>query len=156
MRITLRPESPAADDEFVRHLVVETIAGELGAHHWPERLRSQVLGVQLATRRQGPRVSFPEGESRIILLDGQPAGWIYTATLDDTIWLAEIMVAPEQRGKGVGSAAIRQVLALAARSRKPVRLTVNVLNTGAIRLYERLGFRRTGGNEVQHEMEARP
>jgi ribosomal protein S18 acetylase RimI-like enzyme len=156
MTVTLSPEAPDTGEPFVRRVIVETLALEFGAQHWPEPMRSQLLGIQYATRRQGSRASFPAGESRIILLDGEPVGWLYTATLEDAVWLAEIMVLPEHRGKGAGSAALREVLAAAARAGKPVRLTVNILNSGAIRLYESLGFRRTGGTEVQHEMEARP
>jgi hypothetical protein len=37
-----------------------------------------------------------------------------------------------------------------------VRLTVNVLNARAIRLYQNLGFRRTGGDGIQHTLEAGP
>jgi ribosomal protein S18 acetylase RimI-like enzyme len=156
MTVTLRPESPGADDAFMRRLVLETIAVELGANSWPEPLRTQILDLQYHTRRQGPGAVFPEGQSRIILLDGEPVGWLHTATLEDKIWLAEVMVLPEFRGRGAGRAAVGEVLADAARTGKPVSLSVNTTNAGAIRLYKRLGFRRIGGTEVQHEMEARP
>jgi ribosomal protein S18 acetylase RimI-like enzyme len=154
--VTLRNEDPAIDEPFIRRLVTDTLALEFGAAAWPELLRSQVLELQYATRRQGPRANFPEGESRVILIDGEPAGWMFTAEFDDHIHVAEIMVLPEHRGKGAGSAVLQQMLDAAARDRKAVRLHVNVLNAGAIRLYQRLGFQRTGGNEVQHDMEAQP
>ena len=107
-------------------------------------------------RRMGPRTGFPAGESQIILLDGAPAGWIFLANLEHEIHIVEIMVLPECRSRGAGAAAIGQVLARASAADKPVRLTVNALNAGAIRLYARLGFRRIGGDEVRQEMEARP
>jgi ribosomal protein S18 acetylase RimI-like enzyme len=156
MTVTLRPEDPATDEPFVKHLVMETLALEFGAAIWPEPMRSQVLGMQYTTRRQGQRANFPEGESRVILIDESPAGWLYTADLDDHIHVAEIMMAPEHRGKGAGTLVLHQVLDTAGRAGKAVRLNVNVLNEGAIRLYRRLGFERTGGTEVHHEMEVRP
>lgn len=156
MNITLRPEEPAVDEPFIQRLIMETLALEFGAAAWPEPMRSQLLGLQYSNRRQAPRANFPEGESRIILIDGIPAGWLFTATFDDHIHLAEIMVLPEHRGKGAGTAALREVLVHAARDHKAVRLHVNLVNAAALRLYERLGFRRIGGTEVQHEMEARP
>lgn len=154
--VTFRCEDPEADEPFLRRLILDTISGELGADQWPALLRDQIVESQYAARRHGPLGSFPEGRSRIILLDSDPAGWLYTGTLDDSVWIAEIMVRPELRGRGVGTAALREVLGQASAEGKPVRLSVNVLNAGAIRLYERLGFRRTGGSEVQHTMEARP
>jgi ribosomal protein S18 acetylase RimI-like enzyme len=153
MTVTLLSEQPG-DEEFLRRLVLETIAIELHAEHWPEAIRGPLLETQHRARRHGVTAGFPGGDSRIILVDGDPAGWIYTAPSDDQVWLAEFMVLPERRGQGVGSAALRQVLSEAAG--KPVRLTVNQLNHSAIRLYVRLGFRRTGGDAVQHYMEHTP
>jgi ribosomal protein S18 acetylase RimI-like enzyme len=153
MSVQLRPENPADDEAFLRQLVMETIALELGADRWPEPMGSHLLNLQYKNRRMGPRTGFPAGESHIILMDGDPAGWIFFANMEHEIHIVEIMVLQERRSRGVGGDAIRKVLALAAG--KPVRLTVNVLNAGAIRLYERLGFRRVGGDEVQHAMEAR-
>jgi ribosomal protein S18 acetylase RimI-like enzyme len=151
MSVQLRAEVPG-DEEFLRRLITETIALELGADHWPEPMRTQLLAIQYQNRRMGPRTGFPQGESHIIQSNGVPAGWIYFVTTKTELHIVEIMVARPHRGQGIGSEAITQVM---ARSQgHPVRLTVNVLNEGAIRLYERLGFRRVGGNEVQHEMEA--
>jgi ribosomal protein S18 acetylase RimI-like enzyme len=155
MIVTLRPESPR-DELFLRGLIHTTIAAELGASQWPEPMRSHLLGIQYATRRQVLRTNFPEAASYVVDADGADAGWAVVTTLPQEIRLVEIMVLSELRGKGIGTAAIRQILATAAAADKPVRLNVNVTNHAAIGLYQRLGFRRIEGDEVQHVMECRP
>jgi ribosomal protein S18 acetylase RimI-like enzyme len=55
--------------------------------------------------------------------------------------ITQICVTPAQRGKGVGYALLRRsMLALAAHGCHTVGLTVTSANTGAIRLYEQMGF----------------
>jgi GNAT superfamily N-acetyltransferase len=153
MTITTRSEDPAADEPFFRRLILESLTLELGAVQWPEAMREPLLEIQYKGRRRTARQMYPEGDSRIILVDGAPAGWVFTAELEDAIWLAEILVLPELRGRGVGSAVLRDVIAAAAD--RPVRLNVSRFNSGAMRLYERMGFRRVGGDEAQHVMEYR-
>ncbi len=68
------------------------------------------------------------------------------------------MVAPELRGRGIGSAAIRVLLAEAVSMGKPLRLYVNAMNRQALALYERLGFRRVDearepGNEIEKKVQ---
>src|SRR6185312_3640082 len=59
----------------------------------------------------------------------------------ETGHITQICVAPSQRGKGVGYALLRRsMLALAAHGCRTVGLTVTSKNTGAIRLYEQMGF----------------
>jgi ribosomal protein S18 acetylase RimI-like enzyme len=147
MNVTLRPEAPH-DQSFLRQLITETIAAELGASNWPEPVRGPLIELQYRGRRH-----FPGAESRVIEADGMDAGWMVVTTMPHEVRLVEIMVAPQFRGKGIGAAAIRRLLDAAAGYGKPVRLHVNVTNVAAIRLYERLGFRRTGGDEVQLLME---
>jgi ribosomal protein S18 acetylase RimI-like enzyme len=155
---TLRPERPA-DKDFLRNLITATIALELGAAAWPEPMRSHLLQVQYSARRHARLAAFPDAEpadsqgkyaSYIIEADGVPAGWLVVAAMSCETRVVEIMVAPELRGKGIGSAALRQVLATAA---GPVRLSVNIANGAAIRLYERLGFRKVEQDDLQFLME---
>jgi len=55
--------------------------------------------------------------------------------------ITQICVSPAQRGKGVGYALLRRsMLALAVHGCQTVGLTVTSTNTGAIRLYEQMGF----------------
>ncbi len=153
MRISLRAES-GADEPFLRRLILETVTQELAAESWPEPLRSHLIGLQYAARRQAVRTHFPDGHSRIILVDDQEAGWLFVASLADEVRLAEIMILVECRGQGIGSTVIRRLIEHAGDT--PVRLLVNVMNSRATHLYERLGFRRVGGDEVQQLMEYHP
>ncbi len=55
--------------------------------------------------------------------------------------ITQICVAPEHKGAGIGYALLRSsLLALAAHGCSRAGLTVTSANTGAIRLYERMGF----------------
>ena len=150
MTISFRPET-SEDDAFLRRLILGPIIEELGAETWTEPMRTHLAGVQYTSRRQGVRGRYPDGESRIVVADGIAAGWLYTAGFPEVVWLVEVMILSEFRGHGIGSAAVRKVVESAGA--RPVQLKVNVTNDGATRLYERLGFRRIGGDEVQHLME---
>ncbi len=148
MITTLRPECPS-DELFLRRLILETVAAELGASHWPEPMRSQLLEVQYRARRQARAA----GESFIIEAEENgtvDAGWLVLTRTPEETRIVDIMTLPALRGRGIGSAAICCVLDAADH---PVRLSVNALNHDAIRLYERLGFRRVGQDEVQYVME---
>ena len=141
MTITLRRQTPS-DEAFLRRLILEGVALELNASAWPEPIRTQLLEIQYTGRRQS-------GPGQIIEVDGIDAGWVVSTERDSEVYLAEIMVLPELRGRGIGTEVIRRLLATG----KPARLQVSAMNHGAIRLYTRLGFRRTGGDEMQWMME---
>jgi len=155
MLITRRPETPA-DEPFLREMIVASVAQELMSWAWPPAIRDHLLGVQYSGKIGSLRANFPHASSEIILVDGQLAGWIFLAETPGEIHLAEIMMSPEMRGRGAGTAILKEVLTTAAAAGKPVRLRVNVTNIRAIQLYERLGFGRTGGDQVQFEMEWLP
>jgi ribosomal protein S18 acetylase RimI-like enzyme len=153
--VSIRPETPD-DEPFLRRLITDTLADQLMASAWPEPLRAHLLDIQYGMRRSAARVHPHDAGSRIILLDGQPVGWMLEADLDDEIHLVEIMILSEHRGNGIGSACLRDLLAAAALAGKPVRLRVDRLNRRAIALYERLGFRAIGGDAIQQLMERPP
>ncbi len=149
---TQRPEAPG-DEAFLRQLMTEVIAQELGAAAWPEPLRSQLLGLQTRTRLEVAR-NRPAATSRILQAGGVDAGWMLTSRAGgmkdgEIVWLVEIAVAAPFRGCGIGSAALRELLAGGV----TVRLHVNRTNTRAIALYTRHGFRPVDSDEIQLLME---
>ncbi len=150
MTVSLRPEN-AADEAFLHRLVTEFSAEQLGAAAWPEPFRTRLLDMQYFARRDVIRTDYPNAASSIVTVDGADAGWLVTARLENEVRVIDILLLPEYRGRGAGTAVIRQVIEAAGGL--PVRLSVDANNRCAIRLYERLGFRRTGGDAVQHEME---
>jgi len=93
---------------------------------------------------QGPQTPGQHFES--IVVGGQSVGRLWWAEqLDETpprAYIYDLEVAEEHRGKGVGTAAMQALEDEARRlGAEQVMLSVFFKNSGAIRLYERLGFR---------------
>ncbi len=153
-QLIFRPETPD-DEAFLRHLILETLTEQLAVSSWPDTIRELLLETQYLVRRQGFR-SVPQAVGKIAVSAGQPVGWYVAADLDQEIHLVNLMVLASHRKRGVGAGILRVLIADSDRSRKPVRLKVDVRNTDALRLYERLGFQRIGGDEVQHFLERSP
>ena len=143
------------DEPFIRRLITETLFQELAAWAWPEPMREQMLEIQYRVKRQGIAANYATAEVSVIESDATPVGWMVVAAADADLHIVEIAVLPESRGKGFGAAALRAVMKEADRRGVPVRLNVNTGNP-AVRLYERLGFRRSGGSEVQDFMVREP
>jgi len=152
MTVARRPETPA-DDVFLRQLLRRAVGDELGVWSWPEALRESMLEQQSSIRRQAARSAGPGRSSEIIEADGAPAGWICLVDTGEAIRIADIVVAPEYQGKGIGATVVNAVVRDAGG--RPVRLNVTAANTRAAAFYQRLGFERTGGDEVQHFLERR-
>jgi ribosomal protein S18 acetylase RimI-like enzyme len=151
MNVTSRPLTNE-DEPFVRGLIFAIAGAELGAAAWPEALRDSLLDMQYRARKQSLQQNFPSAEQEILLLDTEPAGWSVIDRSEDAIQLIDIAVATEMRGRGVATWRIRQLQAEAESAGRRLRLSVVVTNP-AIELYQRLGFRRTGGDAVRHHME---
>lgn len=78
-----------------------------------------------------------------ILLDGaRPVGALAVAHHDDHDFLDDIMIAPSERNRGIGTRVMRELMTAARGRGVPLRLSV--LDGNRVRaLYERLGFRVT-------------
>jgi ribosomal protein S18 acetylase RimI-like enzyme len=152
--VSLRPAAPA-DEPFVRELIFDVLAEELMASLWPEAIRGPLLEMQYTARRQAWLSRFPEASYSIITADGAPVGRLVVAATPEEIRIVDIAVAAPHRGAGVGTAVLQEIFAESQRAGIPVRLSVSIMNR-ALRLYERLDFRRIGGDEVYHDMEHRP
>lgn len=83
----------------------------------------------------------------VITLHGEPAGMVSAGSDgDESVELHSMWVAPFGRGNGVGTAAVREVVAWAEAEHDgcPIVLMVMAGNHTAIRFYERHGFVTVG------------
>lgn len=84
----------------------------------------------------------------IIESEGKIAGYVLLARFysqeagGEVIWFDELYVRADFRGKGLGTAAMKQVFGLYPQA--AFRLELEPDNDGAKRLYERLGFKALG------------
>ncbi|MCI8496782.1 MAG: GNAT family N-acetyltransferase [Clostridiales bacterium] len=76
-------------------------------------------------------------EYRVILLDGEPAGYYHLQALPGRWELEDFYLLPQYRGRGIGTQALCTLL---SHCRTPVFLYVFVSNTKAVSFYQRLGF----------------
>ena len=111
--------------------------------------------MQYRGRMQGLASNHPEAERSIILAGEVAAGWMVVDRSGEAIHVVDIAILSEHRGAGAGSAAIGTLLDESDRTGRAVVLEVFAANP-AQRLYERLGFRKTGGNEVQNFLRRDP
>jgi len=76
---------------------------------------------------------------------GGPVGSAAREAFPDAVEINHLQVREEHRGRGVGTAIIAAAEELCReRGRRQVAVGVGLDNDGAARLYERLGYRRTG------------
>lgn len=91
------------------------------------------------------------GDETVAILAGAPAVAVALVTLRPNVWydgrvalLDELYVAPELRGRGIGSRVLDLLLSTArARSVSVVEINVDEGDVGARRFYERHGFAAT-------------
>src|ERR671925_323739 len=73
---------------------------------------------------------------------GELLGYLIISRYVDAWHVMNVAVVPEHRRRGIASALLSRLFELTGRdTRRGYTLEVRVSNTGAIRLYERLGFR---------------
>ena len=138
--LTRRPVS-SDDEDFLIEVYASTRAEEVAGLPWDANQRDGFMRMQFAAQQQDYQRRFPDGDHRLMLVDGRPAGRVYLARSENEIRILDIALAPEHRNKGIGTRIIKDLLTEASQSRKPVRVYVEQFNP-ALALFERLGFSR--------------
>lgn len=98
------------------------------------------------------RRSYSPDKIQLIMVDGQRAGLLHLEREPDAIFLANIQIHSDFQGRGLGTAVIRSLLQTAQSLRTSVRLQVLKVNSGAQRLYTRLGFIVSGETHTHRMM----
>ena len=153
-RMHLRPVGDG-DDRFLHRVYASTREDELSLVPWDEADKKAFLRQQFDAQDAYYHEHYTGATFDVIEVDGEPAGRLYVARWEDEIRIMDIALLPEQRGTGVGTRLVRELLAEGARSGKRVSIHVEKHNR-ALRLYERLGFATVADRGVYLLLEATP
>jgi ribosomal protein S18 acetylase RimI-like enzyme len=99
-------------------------------------------GLFRAQRREYS-INFPNARYEVICVGSAVVGQVIVDECPDSVRIVDVIVHPTHRGRGIGAAVLQDVIAEAELTDRPVCLSVWSGNTGARRLYGRLGFVRT-------------
>jgi ribosomal protein S18 acetylase RimI-like enzyme len=138
--VTLRPVT-TEDRGLLYSVYASTREGELAGVDWTEEEKAAFLLQQFKAQDRHYREQYDGAVYDVIEVDGRPAGRLYVARWADEIRIMDISLLPENRGLGIGTALLRNLLHEGARTGKWVTVHVEQFNP-ARGLYERLGFRR--------------
>ena len=136
--LLLREATPE-DEPFLLEVYASTRLEELEGFGWNDDQKQAFIKMQFMARER----SYPRVDSRIILLNGRPIGRLLVDRGDASILLRDIALLTEYRNRGLGSRLITELMKEATSVGKPILLHV-VVTSPAVRLYERLGFCRSG------------
>lgn len=154
MTIALRPYQ-AYDRDFLFKLYASTRADEIAPFGWPPAQQEAFLRMQFMAQQQWYAMSYAQAEHHIIEQDGVPIGRLMVSHQPPAAVLVDIALLAEHRGKGIGGGLVRDLIQECDRNKLPLRLQVLKTNP-ALRLYERLGFTRTGEDQLYIQMERQP
>jgi ribosomal protein S18 acetylase RimI-like enzyme len=140
-------EATSEDESFLLEVYASTRMEELEGFGWSDEQKQAFIRMQFLARER----CYPRVDSRIILLNGHPVGRMLVDRSDTSILLRDIALLTEYRNMRIGSRLIKDLMKEAAAAGKPVQLHV-LASSPAVRLYERLGFCRSGADAAYLEM----
>lgn len=133
----------AGDDDFLR---------ALEADRWGAAPGDALVDVQFRARRQGYRSAFPDAQDCLVVVGDAPAGRLLVAVLPAAHRVVDIALLRRYRGRGIGTALMREVQAAAAGAGVPVEVTVLAGESRIVGWYERLGFTSIAADGVHVRM----
>lgn len=142
--------------EFLLRLYATTRAEEMAmVTDWTEEQKEWFVRMQFQAQHAWYQEHYGDATFDLILIDGAPAGRLYVHRRGNEIRLVDVSLVPELRGRGIGEALLRELMAEAETAGKPLTIHVEKYNP-AMRLYLRLGFKPIEDRGPYDLMEWRP
>lgn len=145
----------AEDRDFLFKLYASVRAQEFAAFGWPPEQLEVFLRMQFMAQQRSYESMYEQCGHQIIELNGAPIGQIRVNHEKDSALLVDISLLPEHRGQGIGGELIKALITQCSADRSALKLQVAQTNP-AQRLYERLGFIRTGEDQMYIQMVRHP
>jgi ribosomal protein S18 acetylase RimI-like enzyme len=143
------------DLPFIEKVYRSTREKGLDMANWPELRKEAFFRMQSVMQDAEYKHNFPNAVFEIIEDGKKPVGRLYTAETENEIWVIDISLLSEFRGKGIGSKVLQGIMAKVADQQKILSLHVEP-NNPAYRLYLKLGFKYLKSNGRHYHMEYKP
>lgn len=137
-KVTLRPVQDS-DDEFLLKVYGSTREQELAQVPWTAEQKLQFVRMQWDAQKSHYAAQHPRASHEIICVKGDAAGRLYLDRTGEKFHILDITLLPEHRNRGAGSILLRQIMAEAKETGRPVSIYVETFNP-SLRLFQRLGF----------------
>lgn len=151
MKIELRP-FPSDQQDFLYRLYATTRLAEIAQFGWDAAQQEMFLRMQFNAQQRWYEMAYADSDHKLIVVDEQPAGRMLVQRGTNAHLLVDIALLTEYRNRGIGTQLLQQLIAEALQQGASVRLQV-VKSNPAHRLYERLGFVKTGEEGMHFQME---
>lgn len=152
MKIQLKRKNKS-HQEFVKNLFDNYKLNELHAENWSDKEKKELLRFQFTAHENYYKERFPDAEDYVIFCDNEPAGrFIYNK--GELNWhLADMIISPEFRKKGIGKKVLTQTINSAVKKGKKISCYVDKDNQ-IINFYRKLGFKivKDAGKEFYMEI----
>ena len=142
-----------SDLPFVAELFASTRREEVAVTGWSPEVQEAFLRQQHEAQHAHYSLHRGNSEWLIIARGAEPIGRLYWREDAGNLHVTDISLVPQERGRGIGGAILRDLLALAHDKGKGVTVYVEKFNP-ARRLYERLGFAAIENDGVYDLMRA--
>jgi ribosomal protein S18 acetylase RimI-like enzyme len=153
-QVDLRPVVLPDDEDFLKDLYFST-RDDLNLLPLDELQKQAFITMQYSAQKQQYALQFPGASHDLILSDKVPAGRLFVDREADKIYLVDIALLAEYRGKGIGTAIMNDLVEEAENSRAVLGLHVLKTNPAA-RLYIRMGLKVTADDGFYLEMKKFP
>lgn len=149
-----------ADAEFQFDLFRANHGAMLASGGLPEATIDNLLAMQFRARAASYQEKFPHARRSILEAGDGPIGeligeLIVSEETDGALYIVDVALRPEWRGRGVGGALMRSVVASCGLD-GGVRAMAALSNQPSRKMFARLGFVETGSDEVFVELRWRP
>lgn len=128
--------------------VIESLAREIWTEHYGPIIGKKQVDYMLAgyQSQQAVKEQIASGVLYFLIEEGHLfIGYIAVQPRGDELFLSKIYLQSSRRAKGYGKKAVQFVETFTReRGLRKIVLTVNKNNTGAIRAYEKIGFKNVG------------
>lgn len=151
--VCLRPISDE-DLPFLERVYASTRTEELAQTDWDDTQKAAFLSSQFRAQHAHYSAHYADAQFHVIERQGEAVGRLYLHWRRDDLRIVDIALLPAARGGGTGERLLRALCEAASARGHGVSIHVEQMNP-AMRLYQRLGFRKTGEHGIYHLMEWR-